>query len=374
MKKVTTSLIALALLSFNASAFEWGGKFNNQTTFEGEKFSELKLVQNDSLALWATTPLSKDNSCNFASEIFYGIKHSESEDTFDNIVDVNLLRISKAFSLNNNGTILLSAGRFGYNDLTGLILSQKIDGVLLDYTNKDLSISGFGGFTGLLNTHTTTIISKRVISEEKDFYSTCEKYIPFGFKFTYKALSGSNNISLQGLGFKDLEDDPIDRFYGTVGANGFIIPKLSYNLSTTFGTEDFDNLTNLSVMNVSAFINDKAMISLNGTYASGDKAAFKPFIGFTSQSAYDSIYSPEYFDLFKAEVTGNYMLTEEGIISAATGLVFDGEFKYKGFQWKIGSQFNILNDLKLGASIGQFYSDNSDENKTNISLNVSLNF
>lgn len=374
MKKLAFYFAALALFSFSSFGFEWGGKFVNKTDFEGKEISDLELVQNDSISLWLTSPLTKDNSLNFAFEAYYGLEYNKESDDLKHTADLNLLKISKNFSAGETGTVVLNAGRFGLCDTTGIILSQKIDGAHAEYFNEDLSVSAFVSYTGLLNYHTTTIISSRYPEDIKDVYSFCEKYIPFGATFVYNSLPGSNKITVQALGFKDLEDDPHDRFYVTADGHGFITPVIAYGISTTFGTEDFDNVTNLSVMNVSAYIKNKAMISLNGTYASGDTGAFNSFKGFTSQSAYDSLSEPEYTDLIKIELNGNYAVTDEGIVSCGAAAVFNSECEYQGFQWKAGTLFNILDDLKLALNLGQFYGDDSETNKTFVNLNATFNF
>ena len=83
---------------------------------------------------------------------------------------------------------------------------------------------------------------------------------------------------------------------------------------------------------------------------------------------------PEYTDLIKIELNGNYAVTDEGIVSCGAAAVFNSECEYQGFQWKAGTLFNILDDLKLALNLGQFYGDDSETNKTFVNLNVTFNF
>lgn len=102
MKKLAFYFAALALFSFSSFGFEWGGKFVNKTDFEGKEISDLELVQNDSISLWVTSPLTKDNSLSFAFEAYYGLEYNKEIDDLKHTADLNLLKISKSFYCGRN--------------------------------------------------------------------------------------------------------------------------------------------------------------------------------------------------------------------------------------------------------------------------------
>lgn len=377
MKKITSSLIALSLLSANIAAFEWGGKIDNTTKFDDDVNKDFDLNQKDSLSLWVTSPLNKNNTASFSAEGLYSFEYDQKDDDVTNIADINLFKFSVYKKVGSEGTLLFNIGRFGISDSSNIVFNQKCDGLLFGYSVTKLSVLAYGGYTGLLNSLTTSIITpedSEFESDDNDFYSLAAKYIPYGIMFKFPSLFANQNANVQSWGFSDLNGDSFNRYYASVDLNGYLGKLVSYKIGTTFGTEDFDGMTNLSFANLSFYPCDFAEISVGGTYASGDNGSLKPFVGFSSMTSCLAASEPEYSDIVKFELNSIFTINTYGTVAAGGAAVFDSTVDYKGFQWQFDTNWNILSDIQLGFSAYQFFGDNSDENKTSFSLKASINF
>ncbi len=375
MKKIASTIIALSLIASSLSAFEWGGKFENTTRFDKDLASDFDLKQKDALNLWITTPLNKTNTAILAAEGSYAVEYDQTEENLTNIIDLNLCKFSYTKTIGSTGTFLLNAGRFGICDSTNIIFSQKCDGVLVGYSIPFMTALAYGGFTGLINGLSTTIITPEYSKFEKsdgDFYIASANYMPFAAMLKFPAEN--QNLNLQAWGFADLNGDSFNRYYASMELNGSLEKNVSYRFNTTFGTEDFDNLTTLLLANMYFYPGSFTQISIGGTYASGKSEFFEPFVGFTSMTAYLSAVEPEYSDLLKFELNTAFSVKTIGTISAGGAAVFDSTVKYQGFQWQFGTDWNILSDIQIGLSAYQFYGVDTDDNETSISFKASINF
>lgn len=374
IKKISFVIFSLAFLTTTASAFEWGGKFDNQTRFEGNKSSDLSLKQKDSLCLWITSPLNKSSTAVFAAEGSYGFEFDKEADSFTNIADISLFKISYNHNVSTNGTLSLNAGRYSLADSTGLIFNQQSDGLLLGYSTPKASISGYAGYTGFLNKKNNSMISFESPESEKDFYDLAAKFVPYGLMFKFPSLFANQNVGLEAWGFADLNDNSIDRYYAVANIGGFIGKGVSYKLSTAFNTTDFSDLANLSIANIYIFPSTFAIVSTGVTYASGSNDSIDPFIGVTSIKSTLARSEPEYTDLFKLDLNAIFNILSTATASTGVATVFDSSIDYKGFQWQADINWYILRDLQLGASVSQFFGKDSEEDKTNVSLKASINF
>ena len=177
---------AIALLSAPAFSFDWGGKIYSDTSFIGKNNEALKLKETDNANLWLSVPLSKDNSKYFSAEALYQFKYDDSlpSDKMVNTIDLNLFKFVARQKLSGGKRFAVSAGRFGVSDLTGKVFAQNSDGVLLQFSTLRFNTSLYGGYTGLLNANTTTILNNPEGTSwtigDNAVYRLAPKYIPFG--------------------------------------------------------------------------------------------------------------------------------------------------------------------------------------------------
>lgn len=384
MKKIIVALCSVLFVTSFSFGFEWGGNFINDTAFVGH--DDLKLKQVDGVSLWFSTPMTKDKSVSFSAQGSYFFKIDETpdeEDEFINVLNLDLFKLSINGKINEKNKYSVNAGRFFIRDISGFVFSQVCDGILLNFSSRVTDIQLYGGYTGLLNSKSVTILNSNETSyseKDNDFWTLCPKYVPFGVSFVFPSLFLNQSLAVQGLGFKDLEkdvdDDWYDRYYGTIALNGFVSKAVSYDIVTVFGTENFNNLMNLSALHFSAFPNQIFFIRGGVTYASGSEGSLNPFVGFTSMKAALSVSEPQYSNLFKPDAKVSFFFGKKVLLDVAGAAFFvvDDDFSYYGMQFDGAVLVQIYSDMQLKFGFNQFIGDNSDESKTNVSVSFNLAF
>lgn len=370
-----TSLLFAAQLAFSV---ETGGLVTNDTTFANvEKDGALKLNQKNGANIWLRLPITADGSSYFTAEGAFKSEYIASEEDSDKklklTLDATLFKLSLKKEL-SSGDLQLSAGRFFNADTTGLIYSQNGDGLKIDANISKVSLSLYGAYTGLLNAKNVTILNQGNNSElspdltdkEKTLYVVAKKYAVGAATFSLPHIFAGQTISLEGLGAFSLESTKYSRMYGTVALTGPIVSPVFYSVTSTIGMFKYDDgdteKGNLSTASISAYPDFKSMsISLNGVYASGKQGSFKSFQGFTSSTAADSLASPEYTSIAKGGISATIKPVSNLLLNASGDIVFNtagGDEKDKieqaGFQYSAGFNFQVLSDVSLGASFGQF--------------------
>ncbi|MCR5044949.1 MAG: hypothetical protein K6A42_00040 [Treponema sp.] len=384
-KNVKALFFACGLAIFAASAFsfDFGGSIRNNTKFKGSKFSNIKLDQVDDINLWARFPISKDGKTYFIAEGLYEFELADT--TVFNRLDLDLFKFAGAFKVGKRA-LNVSAGRFIYSDLTGLVYSQNGDGLYVNYDGGNFAVSAYAAYTGLLNAALVKMLdhpSDSFVYDTKAVYELAQKYIVGAATFSLPALAGSHSLSAQFLGAFKLDGKSYNRLYGTACITGPIVKTLYYTLSTTMGFQSFDggsfDISNMSSAKVSYFLPFKDMtINCGGLYASGSHGPFEPFRAFTKIDAYNSLTEPQHSGIIKGSFSATIkpiqtLLAYAGcdvIINAATS-----SLEYKGIQYNVGADWQIFSDLKTGVAFLQYIdNDNSDYNKIQIALNVTLTF
>ena len=385
MKKSKTLLACLGVLSLSSLAFgfETGGLISNDTTFKGN--DELKLDQTDTATLWGRTALNDDGSSYFVVEGSFKTEYDDgipnSDDKLKLTLDFSLVKLVLKQEL-DEGTLTFSAGRFFNSDLSGIVFAQNADGVKATYEAARFELSGYAAYTGLLNAKNVTILDDMPPElDSKKVYVLANKYVVGGLTFSLPHIVKSQTISLEGFGAFGLEDDSFNRFYGTLALSGPLVSPVFYELSSTLGFAnpiDGYDMSNLSKISITAYPSFKSMsISLNGVYASGKQVSFEAFQGFTSSTAAECLSEPEYSGIAKAGLAATIKPIEQLLLSLSGDAVFSAEkdIEYYGFQYAAALTWQVVSDVSMGASFGQFFGkDNSDDDKTQLKITANIAF
>ena len=386
MKKTVLSAAFAVLLLAPLCAFDWGGKLNSTTKYQGDKFNSLFWYESAGVHLWFTSPIG--SKLYFGTDASYEFRYDQKGGTVKNIVDINLFKLSGTFHPNQKDTFEFGAGRFSVNDATGIIFNQTSDGIYAKYSWPVCSVSLYGGTTRLLNSHDVVILRRfsdtTVKSEHASFvYVLGPSYIPLGLSLYFPSLFLNQDITLEQWGFIDYSGDGYNRFYTTLMFSGPVLSNLFYAASTTLSmanTASFPNLSNLSKLTLSFYPAEKASIGFSGVYASGDHGAVSPFRGFTSQTAVlaseTAGFGTEYESKLKAEISGTYTFLSRVYVGASAAAVFacPNTFSYNGFQWRIDAIWNIFHDLQLSSAIYQYVGKNGGNDKLCLSVSGAFVF
>ena len=401
LKKIILSA-AFASLASLAFSLETGGLVSNDSTFKNrKKDGDLKLLQKNGVNLWLRTPVSEDGQSYFATEgefrTEYDFNIADSDKKLTLAGDLALFKLVIKREL-DAGDFQLSAGRFFNSDLSGLVYTQNGDGAKFELNSSRFKVAAFGAYTGLLNAKNITIIEDALdssdlpdLSEKKKLYVLTNKYLVGAATFTLPNIFARQTVAVEGFGTMTLESKKYNRFYGTIALNGPIVSPVFYNVSSTLGFSKYDtnkmtkgHLTRGSIIAYPSF---KSMsISLNGLYASGgtdtDKT-FTAFQGFTSGTADQSLAEPEYSGIATFGLAATIKPLPNLLCDANADFVFDtqagdknDEFKNKGFQYSAGLTFQVVSDVQIGASFGQFVGtkDYEEQNKTQLKIKATIAF
>ncbi len=388
MKKLALTVSALLISAGLASAFEWGGKFSNTTAFSGKPSDSLKLNQTDNLDMWLKVPLSKDNATYITAEAFYQFKYDGAETSpndITNTIDLSLLKFVTTKQFAQKRMLSFSAGRFALSDATYLIFSQVCDGAMVKYTSNMLDASVYGGYTGLVNANSITMINSESTNfslAENNVYRLSPKYIPVGASVSFPSLFANQTLSAQAWAFFDLNGDNFNRYYGIALLEGYLLKNLSYSFSSAAESVNFQNFSLLSKLNLTGYFTDSFSVNFAGIYASGDEGGLTPFTGVTSMNSTLSAKEPQYSSLLKFGPGATKTFGRVAYINGTGSFVFDvgkTDSAFDGIQLQVNGVYNIFNDLQVGATFGQYFDLNKGHetgtnNKTYIALKAVLVF
>ena len=378
-------LALAAAFAANAFAVDFGGSVKNTTNIKGNSFSSLKLDQIDDLALWLKIPFDKNGNVYLAAEGLYEFEYDQNAEKVYNRLDLSLLKFAANLKLNGNACNV-SAGRFLFSDLTGLIYNQNGDGLFASYEANSFAVSVYGAYTGLLNAGIVKMLNhpNDTFSYDQDLpYDLAQKNIVTAATVSFPRVAKTQNISAQFLGAFKLDSAYYNRMYATLSLGGPIYKTFFYNLSSTMqfhnltgGSYDLSNLSRLSFTYYFPF--KSFTVTLGGLYASGSQGPFENFMGVTKSTAYNSLLDPQYSGIFKGSFAATIKPIASLLLFAGCDLVVDAQTSscsYKGFQYNVGANWQILSDISVGAGFLQYIDDkDSDENKVQISLNAMISF
>ena len=379
MKKsiITTALISLTLAAF---ASDFGGKFTNISKFADQTPDDgLKLDQKDAVSLWFSTPFGSSDANSFLIMGTYQFERNFGAEKTIQYVDIDTARV-----IYNVSDLTLTAGRFFWADMTGRIYAQNGDGASVTYAQPSFNVTAYGFYTGLLNSQTTTILDPEFSSDPDKVYDMCPKYFAGGLKASLPGLMGEQTVSAEGIFTTKLSGTSNTRAYAEAQLSGPLTNNIYYDVTGAFGFSKYDEgdfeMSNLSVANLNFYppLNAETSIGLSAVYASGEQGPFKPFVGFTSSTAVESIDEPEYTSLAKAGINASVKPVSNLLLLAGADAVFnamDDSIEYQGFQYNAQINWQILSDVLASAGITQYFdSDDSDINKTSVTIKAVISF
>lgn len=380
------TLLAAALFAasfFAAFSLEYGGSFMNFTRAKGKDFPSLKFNQINDLLGWIKVPLSKDGSSYFAAQALYEFEYDASVEKVYNRLDLNLAKYVGMWSVAQN-PLTLSAGRYVFSDLTGLIMNQNCDGAHVLYQMDRVEVSAYAGYTGLLN---AAIVKMRdnpadpFEYKSKQPYQLAQKNLVFAAGASLPYLFSTQTLGAQFLAAFKLDGKSFNRMYATVDMTGPIYRTIYYNASTTIGLQSFDggamevtNLTRAEVKWFAPFMNLTVAGGL--VYASGASGGDNAFTGFTKINSCFAMSEPQYSSLVKVYAGAAIRPLKKLLARAGTALLFNtAHGRYQGFDYNLGADWKIKSDASVGASFNH-YIDGADcgDDKIQISLNAFLTF
>lgn len=381
MKKIILSL-AICLTLSSVFALEWGGAISNVSEISGKKFDSSKLDPKDSVRLWLKTPFTSDGNTYFATEGMYQFRNKFATETIKNNLDFTLLKIATQFET-PNGTLYLSLGRFYSSDATSIIFTQASDGLFLRYVMPSVSVSAFASYTGLLNASLITMLDSKDVHfsyNTSSVYPLAQKYIPLEISATFERLFFNQDLAFEVWNFLDVSEreEKYNRMYGTVKLSGPLMSELFYSLSSTFLSENFKNLANLSSIDFNYFMPFlSSSINANCVYASGENGSLSSFRAFTSNTAYYALSQPEYTGIIKGGLSFSIKPINQLFCKIGSDVVFacpNNNAKYDGTQIYGNVKWQIVSDVQLSFTTYHFFAKNADERKTAFILSGTIAF
>lgn len=385
MKKIISKLVLICSLISCAFAVEWGGLFSlkanpvinidNPMTVDSISFQGI-----GDAYLWMNSALNKDKTLFFNSEIQYEASlFQQGEVTVGaQLIDIDLFKLSGTFEFENNSTFDFSFGRYQVMDSTGVVFSQESDGLFASYALPTVVISGYVGYTGLLNTLKVSMLDGTGTPESSDaiFYKLAHPYLPTNVTLEFPVLFGNQSLSLQANAFIDFKDS-YNRYYANLVMTGPVTNTTYYKLSSSFGSANFDDLMNYTSFSLLMFPMSNISVTLGGEYASGDQLIFSPFRGFSSRVAYGSNTSPQTTAILIPNASFAWSMGSS-IYTGLTGkFIMAGDaFEKTAAELATDLVYNLFSDLQLGLNIDWYVPFGiSDENqKFSATLNVGVTF
>lgn len=384
MKKIISVLFTTALLAGSVFAQEWGGIVTNQTKATTSNFKNASIEQSNAAYAWYNTAITSDSKWNLSSEVMYkynfGYYGEEIGTVFTNVIDFDLLKVNGTANI-GSGTATMAFGRYFVSDNSSIIFSQNCDGAMIKYGLPTMTLSGYLGFTGLLNglnvsmlnpvrneEGTAVVYAKK---ENANFYSLAHPIIPVILSMDFNSLFGNQTLNLQGMYFADLGKDEEgsklgDRFYFGVTGKGPISGAIYYEASTVLGAVNFKKMSNYTRAQVLCYPIDVLSFKGGLEYISGNQGIFKTFTGVTSGAAYNSLLSPEYGGQLIPQLSIVYS-TDTLYTEIGSKVIFkmpEDSCSIGGLEEKVSFVMNIFSDLQAGLELLMYY-DLSGAGETN---------
>lgn len=376
----------LILLSAQIFAIDFGGKLSSNTRARGETFKKLKWSENASLHLWLSHLFDSKYKMKFSTDGSYEFRWDQVDNSKRHIIDLNLLKFSALFPLAKNVSLDFAIGRFPVVDTTGIIFNQINDGVYTKFNFTRAQLQLYLGISRILNANdivmfTETATTSVPIEKYKYPYVLNAKYIPLALSVYAPSLFANQNLTFEFWGVFDYSKEKYNRMYGTLALAGPLAGPLFYNVSTTFGSEKFKNVSNLTSFVLSYFPVPEALLSFQTLYASGFNGKLSAFRGVTSREALFATggknFNLEYSGKLLLSLQASYTFIQALQLSGKATAVFacpKDKVSYDGFEGRIDVLCSVLRDLQLGAGLYGYISQNKEHNKVGLSINASLAF
>ena len=382
MKKFLFALISVFCLSSSLAAFEWGGLVKEDFKYTSTDFTPANnsFRQSNTASIWFKEPLSPKGSWYIANQESYKyyLDFSNENKVFTSIFDIDLLKLSGQVQVGNYN-LSTAIGRFSLSDLTGKVFNQTADGIYLNLSRPSVNYGFYFGYTGFLNSLNVTMLDGNGVGQigRDSIYSFAHKYIPISISVEVPNCFLNQTFKAQVNAFFDNEDN-FQRYYLELGLNGHIMGPLYYTAVSCFGFANLNTISNFTTLNLQIFMGSILRLKIGTDYASGSQLIFKPFIGFTSYTAYYSSALPELSGVILPNVDlslsfGNFYTSMN--VSAVLGYP-ENEIYLKGANASLNLMYNVYSDLQIGLT-GLYYYDihtSGAENYCSVNANISVSF
>ena len=381
--KVAIAATLFAAVVLPASAVDFGGTLDNTTKFTGPKIDTLSLDQKDSISFWLRAPFNNEGTMYLAAEGLFQYEYIQSTTTTNLVADCDLFKFSDNISMGAKKSLLLSVGRFFKSDSSGIVFSQTSDGVYAQFKIPKMNIGVYGGYTGLLNAKSVSILNAATSTYAYDttkVYAFAAPYAVAGASFTAPYLFANQTIGVEVYSFFGTASTTsnYNRFYGTLSMNGPLSSNIFYTFASTFGTDDtFASVGNLSQFALSFYPTFmSSAVTAHAVYASGRNGPFSAFTGFTSNSATLAMDCPEYTGIITAGLSYSMKPLNSLLLSAGADGVFDcpESVSYSGVQFYGTVLYQAFTDVQLSLSAQQYIDTNDVTNKTSLTAKAVISF
>lgn len=386
-------LVLLPLVVFPAFSSDVGVELTNKAGVR--EFNTDGWFSDHKATLWTTIPLTKSNSSSLAIEAgLYASKPVFSED-FTWYANLDLFRLSVSAVKKEGLSLSFDAGRFSTNDITGMVLSQRVDGIELHISVPFANIDILAGYTGLLNARMgETLMSADDIADaaEDDIYTFGAKRAVGKVTMQFPQMIGQFDLILEGSGQYDvrrmIESDAtnlIDTAYGTLSLGGPVTNMLFFTVNGTFqtGINEIDGSKSsehslLASGRFDLFPSPGNQLFVNCLYIPAGGDFFNDtFKGISAQTA-GSLYGGVYGNLVEASA-GWYISPSRALNLDIGAKAFikvepaDGEENYTGTEISGGASYTMTSDfrLRLDSSI---WLPNDDDMVMELKLTAVFNF
>lgn len=376
MKKVFRKIFLSLMISCTVNtlfALDFGGVLSNVTEVNPTKDNFFNLEQQNNLSVWIKSPLGESGDNYFIAEGLYRFTYKKDFYTL-NYIDLSLLKFVLNKEVGDN-KFSANIGRFVYSDITSYIFTQATDGAELSYSGSFFDCSFLLSYTGLLNENIVQMNYSPDYREKIDsVYSFSDKFLVSSLTFSLPAFIKNNSLAVQGIGSIRIDDLAYNRFYFILSLNGAISDNLFYGLNgvafaSSYAKEDFKfSPFGYAYLN---FFYEKLYVNANVIYAGED------FIGISRLPALNSAYEPEYSGLLVPGLVVSYKIDDNIRLFGDAKVAFDNtnNFELKGFQYKLGLDYQVLTDFYVGLKWLQYFDINkSDKDLNSLILSASISF
>lgn len=377
MKKSIVSAI-LACLLLPAFALSWGGVVDNNTRLTSDKeFKQIGLSQSNGVHLSFNAPFNTDGSVKLVGEASFKYVFNQpdlkaSDTSLLLVPDLDLLKFAGNWAI-ANGSVSLDLGRFSISDFSGVVFTQKSDGLNIAYNTSLFKVGAYAGYTGLQNRLNVSMTDNE-FEEDDNYYKLTAAYIPVMVDLSYRALFETSTIGIQGAFFMPLSEDNTQKLYGSLILNGPIGLFGAYNLKGTFGLNDMKDPMVDASADLNFYLAGSSIFTAGAEFVSFESDGLKQFVTVTTRSACkDPLFAggilPKVSFIY-AKNSVYAALTGKGVISMTTE-----DTKFDGVDASAGLIYNIFSDLQVGCDLGAFIGIDEDvKDLSNYSVTIKASF
>lgn len=394
LKACLAALIGAFCMNANAQVFT--GLFGNNTnlSFTGGDFSAPVLAQKNFLTAGMRVPFNSTGTIYLAAQATAKYNFDLNDGSKDQKItlDLDLLKANAAFHTKNGKSALIALGRFPISDISGQVLAQNTDGLLVSLKSQRFSTAYSLAYTGLQDAYGVQMLNAEgataEVGHDLGFYKFASPYAIVSASFSAPYLFANQTIGVEtyaiagvpGVSIDLGHDDP--RVYLSFFINGPLMRFMFYDFTTTFESTEFKNISNLTTLNLSLFPGFKYFsINFSGTYASGANLGasqiLEPFVGITQIAACGSAEAPVYSGIVKAGADVSMKPTDNLMLDLAGSAIFkfpETSLEFYGIDASFTAVWQIFTDVQVNAGVNAFIAQDPANTKYGASLNAVISF